>query len=164
MVKTVQVASVNLLDPAQDFGLGLFLGEGHLEDGCELFSQPVGLLSRSRILEETSQDFAFFFVEVLGIFAKGSKTTVELLIFCFGQFFLQTQQLLLSDLVCSLTIVLGNMKAVHHNSHSRDFFPHRFRIGFPQITTHRLHTLQNTWWDRAEKLYYIGFFMSGQDT
>src|SRR5574341_233479 len=115
IVKTVQATLLNLLDPAQDFGLGLFLGKTCIEDGREPFSQSIGEFCSSRMLEEVSQDFAFFFAQVLGVFSKRSKTAIQCLIFCFWQGLLQTQKLLFAHLIGSGAIMFGNMKAVHHD-------------------------------------------------
>jgi hypothetical protein len=46
------------------------------------------LFGGSGMLEKASQDFPFFFVQVSGIFPKRSKAAIELLIFFFGQGFL----------------------------------------------------------------------------
>ena len=108
----MQATLLNLLDPAPDFGLGLFLGKVHVEDGRKPFSQYMGEFGRSGMLEEASQDFAFFFVQVFGILAKGVETAVQGLIFYFGQSFLQTKQFFFAHLVGGMTIMLGNMETV----------------------------------------------------
>src|SRR5574342_181279 len=74
IIKTVQAVVLDPLDPASDFGLGLFLGQVQVKDGGELFSQHIGLLCQHSMLEEASQDFAFFLVQVFGILAKGVET------------------------------------------------------------------------------------------
>ena len=80
VVKTMQAALLDLLDPASELCLGLFLGKVHLKDGRESFSQRIGLLGRSGVFEEALQRFAFFPVQVFGILAKGMHTTFECLV------------------------------------------------------------------------------------
>jgi len=46
----------------QDFGLSLLPGNVHIENSSQLFSQNISLFGRSRILEETSQNFSFILV------------------------------------------------------------------------------------------------------
>src|SRR6266508_4935921 len=143
IVKAVQTTFSNSLAPTLDFGLSLFLGEVHIKDGSELFSQDISLLGRNRILEEASQDFAFFFAQVLGVFPKGLETAIQLLLVCLLQFLFQTLQFLFSDLFSGLAIMLGNMKTVDHEPGIGNFLSHGFGVGFPQITTHGLHPLQD---------------------
>ena len=59
-IKTMQAALADLLNPAPEFRLGLFLGKAPVKDGGESFSQSIGLFSRSGVLEKAFQRFAFF--------------------------------------------------------------------------------------------------------
>src|SRR5512141_592653 len=48
IVKTRQATFLDVLDPTLDFGLGLFLGEGHVKNSRELFPQHIGLFCQWR--------------------------------------------------------------------------------------------------------------------
>lgn len=91
-IKTLQVTSSNLLYPALDYGLCLFLGQVHIKNGRQSFTKHIGLFCRRGMLEEDPQLFSFFFVQIPTILAKSAQTALEFLIFLFRQFFLQAMQ------------------------------------------------------------------------
>src|SRR5512139_3861679 len=88
-IKTMQAALLDLPDPVPEFRLGLFLGKAHLKNGRESFSQSMGLFCRSGVPEEAFQRFAFFLVQVPGIFSKGMHAAFEGLVGFWRQFFFQ---------------------------------------------------------------------------
>ena len=116
------------------------------------------------MLEEVSQDFSFFLVQVCGVFPKGIEAAVEFLILRFREHLLQTLKFHFPHLVCRFSIMLGDMETVCHKAGCWDFFSHCLGIGFPQITADGLYCLENARRNRAQKLHHLGFFMPRQNT
>jgi hypothetical protein len=52
IIETVQTTVLDLLCPALDLEWGVFLGEVHLEERCELFSQDISLFCQLRMLRK----------------------------------------------------------------------------------------------------------------